>query len=245
MDSPQPKYQPTAIARVLLDRAKLFWACAHGCKAVTTVMGAASVLFGIMVEQTPFILLVLAASGEYFAWRSDVIKGVAGALRRKTDAEDSFGWPISSAEISDLLVQNRSLQREFEAKAMEEPYFASLTPPGGRRALENVQESAWWTKHLARAASNYCAVAGAILLLVPLGLLLYSLQVAMDAYVLAVVGKVASSLFTLGLSLGLLRLAASYGAFSAKADWTERCVTQELGASCVDEVRAIKIMNEY
>ena len=106
-------------------------------------------------------------------WRSDSVKGVADSLHRKLELEDSFGWSISNAELSDIIADAPFTEAALHSSQEHgAKFFASGLPVGSKRGLANLEESAWWTKHLSRTMWRIC-LAGLIAVTVVCILLLY------------------------------------------------------------------------
>ena len=143
-----------ALARSLDRCAKWWWGASLTLKALGFATGAL-ILFPVSQEPLPFFVAAFTILAELTTCRSDALRGMAQGLRRKLDLQDSFGWAIPSSEFSDLLVRcPRSVKARAQRDKATEPYFASVEPAGPSRALHNVSESAWWTKHLAESMSQ-------------------------------------------------------------------------------------------
>jgi hypothetical protein len=67
------------------------------------------------------------------------------------DLADSLGWPIAAHGLSDYAV---SLNNPPIPPSEKETTFASTKSPGLERAVENLVESFWWSKHLAMSAAT-------------------------------------------------------------------------------------------
>src|SRR5438094_4725834 len=127
-------------------RCKRWLAVALSLKVLLFAGGTLTVVMSIDSWIAPLAIAAIVAASELTMWRSDFLKGVAETVQRKLDFEDSFGWRITNADIRDVLARygkNLSLTQEESASN----YFASQDPPGTQRALQNLQESAWWSKH--------------------------------------------------------------------------------------------------
>ena len=125
------------------------------CKFLGVCIGAIGVLIQPLTKASSIVVFVLAVLSEVFTWQSDKNKADAEALRRKLDYEDSLGWEISGAELSDFLARAPQKIRDSIDDEKQENYFASKDMAGTKRALKNVQESAWWSKHLAEKMCRF------------------------------------------------------------------------------------------
>src|SRR5258708_28366333 len=153
MDSPVTTATPNqfALARSLDDCAKWWWGASLTLKALGFATGIL-IFLPVAQEPLPFLVAAFTILAELTTVRSDSLKGTAQGVRRKLDLQDSFGWEIPSTEFSDLLVRcPQSVKARAQRDNATAPYFASTEPAGPTRALHNLSESAWWTKHLAQS----------------------------------------------------------------------------------------------
>ncbi len=234
------------LSRALFDVAKHWRTAELALRLSVFVVGVVVILLSILPKYAPFLIALLTIAAELCLLRSDTIKGTAESLLRKLDVQESFGWPISKVEVSDLLIQSPAkLRKKFSTSGMQEQYFASHQESGPRRALENVQESAWWSKHLARRTGHYYLAATLILTIVSLGALLVSIETIQNYDVLSNVGRVVTSTFMLVFSLGLVRFTLGYYRFGASAAQIEGKAEHLLESDDSDPLQAIKVMHEY
>ncbi len=190
--------------------------------------------------------LVLSATSWALLRRRDTAKASADTLLRDLDLRDSFGWGLSRIEISDLLAQlPKRVARALPINSLGHEYFMSKRPVGARRSMENLEESAWWSKHLSRYMFIYCLVCAAVLFCVPALVLLVGTQTAGDANALSRLAQVVISVLTLIFTLDVVGIALSYEAFRGGAERAEARARNLLSDSSVDEVAAIKAMQEY
>lgn len=240
------KHDVRALAAEIYEIAKGWLILSMLCKLATFALGVGAILFASLSQASPFLVAFLSAASELSAWQSDRRRGLAEALRRKVDLEDSLGWPISRVEMSDLLVRIPSkVCKKVEGQTGRKPYFDSKEPPGVKRALENVRESAWWSKHLAEKAYSIYLTVMLILVLISLIVLVVSIQTIQDFDMLSNIGRVATSTIMLIFSLSLLRSTIGYYRFSDGAGRIEAQAEQLLNSNCEDSIQAIKTVNEY
>jgi hypothetical protein len=115
---------------------------------------------------------------------------------------------------------------------------------GAKRALQNVQESAWWSKHLAEKMWRFMLVVNFISLSLSVLLLLISVISVSSPETLSSVGRVVISALMLIFSLGLIRLTTSYHSFSQKTHRIEERAGEMLKGS-PSEIDALKLFTEY
>jgi hypothetical protein len=119
-------------------------------KAVFFLVGLILIYFPVGGNVGVAILGLVAAGADGVIWWGGTIADKAQSIHRKLDLTDSLGWPITAHELSDYAVSldnPRSLPRKGN-------YFASIKPSGPERALENLVESSWWSKHLAKTMAT-------------------------------------------------------------------------------------------
>lgn len=244
--SNQVKQNPRALCQVYFTLAKRWARFSFICKLVGFLVGVLTVMIPLVPTYAPVLVFVLAVLADWLAWRSDAYKGIAEALLRKLDGHDSFGWALSKAELSDLLMRSPlGADKLVVAKGLSGEYFASKEPPGTKRALENLQESAWWSKHLSERMSSYYLVGTCLLVGIAILVLLISVQTIDNTQTLSSLGRVVTSALTLVFSLNLFRSVLGYQSFSTKAGQIEKTTESLLANSGVQESEAIKLMSEY
>ncbi len=200
----------------------------------------------LSAERVPFIVAALTLISELGWYRSEAIKSRAQRLRRKLDLQDSLGWQMSGAEFSDLLMRcPRSVKNRARADRSNEPYFASKEPPGPRRALQNVSESAWWSKHLAERMGHICLTVVILGVITAVVILDIALQTVGQADTRASVARVVTALLMFLLSIGIIGLTLGYYSLARNAGHSEQVATGLVDSGHADIVDAVKIMNEY
>jgi len=141
------------------------------------LLGAGTVLLAKPSLYLPQILFVIAASAELFQWRSDVLKSRSEALLRKLDLCRSFDMEISEADRRDIVFDlPGKLRRTFSESNVPDTYFTGSEAPGARKAVENLIESAWYTRQQAKMMVTVCVV----LICAVVVIALVSLVVAMN-----------------------------------------------------------------
>jgi len=237
---------PRSLCQAYFSLAKRRARYAFVCKILIFAVGILAIFIPQVAPITPLFVLVLAIAAEFLSWRSDTHKGKAEAWLRKLDGLDSFGWQISDAELSDLLVQSPiKIDNLVIEEALQQAYFASQETQGTRRALENLQESAWWSKHLTERMWQYYAFATALLFILSLIILLVSIYVFDDKNILSSVGRIITSTLILTVSLNLSRSILNYQRFSLKSGNIEATANSLLRNSALQESEVIKLWSEY
>lgn len=232
------------VSKSLYDGAKFWWGSGLLLKVIAAGLGVTFVFVNQSSALTSASVVCAAIFSELCQWRSDVLKGRAEALKRKIESADGFGWNLSGKDISDSLAKISARTRAKIEEAVKENYFASQEQPGVRRALENLQESSWWSKDLSGTMAIICAIITAVLFTAALGALVVSVGNATDVAVLQTVNRVVISIIALVTSVGLLKLIVGYFSFSRKAEQIEQA-TSILLLGDPSDIEAVKVLHEY
>jgi hypothetical protein len=215
------------------------------CKFSIVLLGTLVIWLSVLSKLTPFIVFLLTIMSEWLLWRSDSAKAIAESLLRKLDFRDGFGWDISKAEMSDILARTPAkLRGKIQPEGRREDYFASKDEHGPKRALKNIQESAWWSKHLAEKMGQYTFAFTVVCVVGSLFIHGVSLSTVANLDALSGIGRVVTSVLMLLLSLGLIRLTLNYYGFSRKAQNAEERASELLKYGFGD-MEAVKVYNEY
>jgi len=239
------RYNPQIINKALFDRAKVWWGVSLLLKLSIFAIGVTLIFSSHAPKLSAFIVAFISIVSELCKLQSEGIKRVAEDLCRKLDFQDSLGWQISTAEMSDILIKfgNREIKKLLSKEG--DAYFASNTSPSPKRALENLQESAWFSKHLARTMAHLCLTAIVILVLVSIATLLTSINTIKDYDLLANIGRVVTSTLMLVFSVNLIPLMLGYFSFSHNAGHAERKANDILEVGTCNEIDALKAWQEY
>jgi len=232
------------IRNTVYARCKRWLAVALSLKGLLFAGGTLTVLTSVDSLIAPLVIAALAAASELAMWRSDFVKSVAEAVQRKLDFENSFGWRITNADLRDVLARYATNLPRLQEQSTSN-YFASQDPPGLQRALQNLQESAWWSKHLTESMWKVCLIAICLLVVFCMVLLLTSIQTISDQTVLASIARVVTSAILLLFSLNLLRSMVGYFTFSKKAEKAEDAASKLLAGGSIDDIEPIKLWQEY
>lgn len=238
-----PLPSPYALAKALDDCAKLWWGVSLGAKGLGFLTGA--FISVLPPEPVPFIVAAFTLVAELCSYRSDAVKSTAQQFRRKLDLQDGFGWQIPSTDLSDLCVRCSSwVKQRARTHPVNEPYFASTDQPGPMRALKNVCESAWWTKHLAQRIATYCWTTMVLGIILSFGILIVALQATSTHSTQVNAAQMVTAFLMLFLSLGLVKLALGYGGLSKNSESSEKAADRALQGT-PDELGAFKVLYDY
>jgi hypothetical protein len=238
------QHDPRKLVDCLSERAKRWWGATAVIRICAVILGGLSVLVFPKFKSAAVIVFILYIASEFATWRSDAFKSSAQAILRKLDFGDSFGWVISREEMSDLIVNCPARLRRRIPPQVDDDYFASSESAGPKRALDNLQESSWWSKHLARRMGHITLSTTLGLVVISVVVLLISINSVQSFDTLTSIGRVVTSALMLILSLGLLRLTVGYYGFAKRAEQAERDAIRLLNGDD-DSLEAVKAWHEY
>ena len=242
-----------ALSQYYFKFTKRWWMSTWCLKVAVFVIGLGAVFFpNISIYVTIFVGLLSFVS-EICSIQSNNNKGTAEGFLRKLDLRDSFGWEISSIEMADAAAKlSKKAKEQFSFSNNSDEYFASMETTGWKRAMHNLQESAWWSKHLAESMGKYCLALTIILAVISILTLIFSsLLISSSQPQITVaeqttnVNRVVISLLLFINSLGLIPLTINYFSFNRKAEKSERLATELLKSDSDNISQAIKAFNEY
>jgi hypothetical protein len=245
-ESDNRPHNPKLLRNELFATCKWWMGLSILAKVLVFAVGVSSVWFSLFPDVAPYVVGGLMMLAELAMWKSDQTRGVAEALHRKLDFENSFGWQITKAEISDILARaDSNLERLGKDKETGSNFFASRDEPGPERAVGNLQESAWWSKHLAESMWLRCLTLVIVLVGISIMLLIVSLHTVSDPLVMGKIGKVVTSVILLIFSLGLLRFTVGYFKFAKTSEKIEDASKALAFHPPVEQVAILKLWQDY
>ncbi len=236
---------------------KWWWRKSLELKVISFLVGTVTLLIPSFPQGwMPFILLAVAALAEVFNYLADRIFGMSHSFRAKLDLQNSLGWAISPGEYADFLADlpdpvKATAKMPPSASERKGSYFISQLPQGPQRALENVEESAWWSKILARKMFRFCmailimAVTASLLSLIATTYAISITGSSANNAGLSGMARVATSALMLLLSLGTIKLTVGYHSFHNKAEKVEKHAERLLMSGDTDVMDAVKTFHEY
>jgi hypothetical protein len=194
------------------------------------------------------VALIVAAILAAIKMRASFLKGEAESNKRVHEYHDSFGGEVPKSLLTDLEAStSETIPAQKIAELDKGLEFASTSAPGERRALENVQESAWWSKIGARCTRNillaiFIVVAvGSIALLV--AVTLHSDHAAIQTQ--AATGKIVAATLLCIFSLNLLPGIWGFHRFATKAQEVDADCERKLSKAEITPLEAFRLMTEY
>lgn len=217
-----------------------------------TLCGAMILLINIVATATNQLSATLAIVAALLTvlnavanWRSDRLRGTAEETLRKFEMYKALGWQISSREIADLLAGAPRTIKEAASAKEQFDYFSSTSDMGPTKLLENLEESAWWSKHQARRMAGYAWLVGSIVFLIVLGSLVVTLQSNPSQSTGEITAQAAILVILFIISGGYIRAAVDYELFARQAEKAETLAHQLRKSGQMTEVEAIKLLHDY
>ena len=233
-------------------RAKRWYLAYLVSQFVILLVGIISIFVTVSPSLSAMIAFLCVLAIEAVRWRSDCWKSEGESAKRKWEIVDGFGTPLNSKEIADwLAAKPKGFLNDIAPEEMSGSEFDSVQPPGVRRALENTEESAWWSKHECRMMVFYlwvilvCAVVAVfIALTVSIGSL-KSGNVQQSGATVQGVGGIICSVLVCVFSINVIRLLADFYAFARKAEEILEKCSQLLKLSNIGERETLSVLHDY
>jgi polyferredoxin len=210
----------------------------------------------IFTELSPNFCALVAFLGvitsEFVRWRSDWWKSEGERAKRKWEISDGFGTALDGKEIADwLAARSKNFLNDVAADEIQGSLFDSILPEGPRRAIENTQESAWWTSHLCRRMVIYLVVVLiSVLIIAFVGLTisigaLKPINVVQSAATVQNIGGIICAVLVFVFSINLVRLLADFWGFKLEStDILSRC-EELLKSADITVVDSMRILHDY
>lgn len=210
------------------------------------LIGATLILLSLNFAQLPFLIALLTLFAEMIQWRSEVIKNTGESLLRNLELQESLGWPISNSMISDTLaIIPTWMKKKIRNKHPEQEYFASRQQKPVIKALENLQESSWWSKHLANRMGYIYLAVTIFIVFISIVTLLVSIETITSFMVLQNISRIVASTIMLIFSLKFIRLTVDYFTFSKRSQQIESKAEQLTRIKKLNELVVVSLFHEY
>jgi hypothetical protein len=193
------------------DRAKLWMGWIMGLQILIFCSGVLSIFWPTITLGYPFIALPLAFVAAYISGRAGKFKGTAEVLKRHHEYFSGFGKAPSNTQLADLRQSLRVKLAPDEDKLLREGItYASDEGPGPKRVLENLSESAWFTKHLAHYCWTRLGFVFCVSIVVAITLLIVSATSLSGTDAGIKTAKCVSSTLLFLMSVGMMRTVLAY-----------------------------------
>jgi len=224
-------------------RAKRWYAAYLGVQLLVLAFTVVALFTNLDPYVSGLVGLVLVVMNEGLRWRSDLWKSEGELFKREWEQCDGSGIEVNAAVILKDVTDEEVSGSEFDSQEV----------PGPRRAVENTQESAWWTKHECRRMSVLLLVGLAILFVLGFGTLFANVAFLRNApahapgaiAVLRSVAGIVCAVFTIVFSINVVRLFTEFRELAAQAEDVFRKCSALLQRENIPERDAWLLMHEY
>jgi hypothetical protein len=215
-------------------------------QAVLYLVGVLAVFVLFLTLSYPWIALPLALVGAWVSGRASKFKGAAETLKRQHEHWAAFGQAPSNRQLADWRVDlPDQIRADLDRLLREGITYSSEKPVGPLRALENLAESAWFSKHLARSCATGLCIIFAVSLALAVSLLLLSATTLAGSSVGIAAAKCVSATLLFLISVGTLRSWLAYHRFSQKAGEIDAEACRLSAEGDPDPCEAYRLLTEY
>ena len=192
------------------DEAKQWWFWANTSRFLVVIITIVSLLWKEGLEWIWAIAALLTAGYTIFQWRADYLQGRTEAIKRKLEFQDGLGWTISEREKSDLILEASNAAKKMASGTEESPYFDSQEAVSPRRTVENLKQSAWYTRHQAKLMARYVLAGSAIVFVLAFILIVVILQSPPLQELGPSIGRIVITVLSFAIANGYVRLGFRY-----------------------------------
>lgn len=227
------------IIRKMFEKAKKWF-------FITSILRIVIVIINIILLYTQSIELlsltpsIIAIFIPITQWTSDKHKRFANRLLGKLELAKGFGWSITSKELSDIFFDIDDINN-----TINDNYFFSQGNPSPKIALQNLEESAWWTKNLSLKMFRYILILIIIITVFIVTALLITINNKQLQSNPDIINKITIALITLIVSGGYIRACAEYYRLFEAAKNTEDRANTLKNQPNLSEREALKLVYEY
>lgn len=238
----------------LFTKSKRLWQSSLIMQAVILLIGAVSVIIHNSSGGIAFVIALISILGYIIKWRSDYLRDSAEALLRQVELKNSFGLDFDVQHLSFVLKDqlqidqsNQLLLGDSAKKRQQEQstFWASTSPVGAKRAIENTKESAWWSQHLAWYMTKRSAILAILLVGVCLYGLIVVLLITFSNKSQPTIAQIATSVVALAFTGDFIRYPFEYYKFYIDAKKTYEEGTNLLSKSNISVADAFRFVNDY
>jgi len=234
------------LSQRFFNTTKRWWGIALLAKIAAFLLGIPAIVFAEYAIWFAVGVAVLASVAEVAGITSNRYKSIADGLLRKLDFRDGFGWPIDEVDVADArMLLSSGDRKRLNIAADTGKFFASKSAASWRRAVENLRESAWWSKHLTLSMGRITFTVTICLSVASFMGLLLSFMVFSTESPLISISRIILAFLLLIVSLGLIPLTISYWNFSKKSEKIVENASKLLDQGGNEETAAIKLVSEY
>jgi hypothetical protein len=216
------------------------------------LLAVVSIFTELSPNLSAMIAFVCVLAAEFIRWRSDCWKSEGERAKRKWEITDGLGTVLEGREIADwLAARPRNFLNDVSGDEIQGSLFDSGQPKGPRRAIENTQESAWWSRHLSRRMVIYLVFLLLFVLIIAFAGLTISIgtlkasNVQQSGATVQNIGGIICAVLVFVFSINLVRLLADFWGFSSEStDILRRCA-ELLRSPDITDRDALCVLHDY
>lgn len=229
----------------LAHHSKRWWGIGIGLQLIVVAINIIIVLAENLSQPLSLLAALLSIGYVFTQWHADRLKRISDSVKRKFELYDGLGWKLTPKETSDLIVSVPEKIINDAKIPLKEPFFDSSDPPSARRLIQNLEESSWWTKHLADSMMKITALLCAGIFAIATTTLIIGLQTITDQAIAVSLSKVIVSIIVFIFSGGYFRISFEYFRLATEAEKIEDRANKLLSAGKISETVALKELHEY
>ena len=232
--------------QIYFDTTKKWWGISTFSKAIAVAISSFTILFPNQTDIFAIISVLCLISHGLLQWKTDHLKGRAESLLRKFEMYDGLGWPVSQRELADLQMESsKSIKKKLSNMDTTNDYFISKEANPIPRILENLSESAWYTKHQAKRMASYLISVSVGVVILLIAAIVIVLRTPDTQAVLLDLSKGVIVVILFLFFYGYVRLAVDYKQYANAVERAEKQATDAIKDPNLTEAHAIKLLTEY
>jgi len=227
-------------------QAKLWASMQVGLQAILFAGGLVSIFSERWSLGYPWLAFPLAVIGVCMTLRTTYFKGRAEFLKRQHEYLDGLGSQPSERILANLRAElPAALKPEVERLLTAGTTYASASPAGLNRVLENVCQSAFFSRQLAAYCAHYLLILLVVTGVVAVSFLLFCLHTLHDAVSAVTAARSVAATLVFLISVGTIRCWRGYATFSAKAEQAYAEADRQLAQADPGPCETHRILAEY
>lgn len=228
------------------QKAKYLSCALVGMKVFLFAGGLISLLSAGWSLSYPWLAFPIAAAGAVMTARATNMKDQAESLKRQHEFLDGLGAAPSDRTLANLRAElPDTLQLEIDRLLTEGVTYASAQPAGLKRILQNVSESAFFSRHLAMKCATYLLTLMSITVVVAVSFLFFLLSTLHNGTTAVTAARAIAATLVFLISVGTLKSWRGYVSFRSKADQAHAEAARLLNDAEPDPYESLRVLAEY
>ena len=235
------------LQNIALNRAKRWAGIAITIQLALFVLGVLAVFVpSASLTCYPWIGIPVALGASFVAGHAARLRSTGESLKRQHELADGLGRLPSHSHLADVQHDlGNSLCPKLAQLLAKGVTYDSARPVGPARVLENLVESSWYSKHLAKYVGGWLLITFILCLVISIAALLWCLVNLHDSVASTNAAKCIAATLLFMLSVGLIRSYQGYTRFAEKCGTCESQATEQLKVDPGDLYQAQRLLSEY